>query len=147
MCGRMDVAMPYCRSVKGGEFWVKPPAAVTVKPEEDRPARTHAQFGDWLGERGFERRWISCAGMSTTRRMCGDECGAAGGVVVVRWVLRLALVVVTVVTVGFNGQWSTVNGQLSTVEEEADCGAGAVLERDAVGCFAHQVWLPAILNG
>ena len=45
-----------------------------------------------------------------------------------RWVLRLALVVVTVVTVGFNGQWSTVNGQLSTVEEEeAGCGAEAVL--------------------
>ena len=37
-----------------------------------------------------------------------------------RWALRLALVAVTVVTVGFNGQWSTVNGQLSTVEEEAD---------------------------
>ena len=47
-----------------------------------------------------------------------------------RWVLRLALVVVTVVTVGFNGQWSTVNGQLSTVEEGADCGAGAVLEQE-----------------
>lgn len=75
---RMDVAMPYCRSVKGGEFWVNvPPAAVTVKPEEDRPARTHAQFGDWLGERGFERavdklRWYEydpadVAGMSVER--------------------------------------------------------------------------------
>lgn len=75
---RMDVTMPYCRSVKGGEFWVNvPPAAVTVKPEENRPARTHAQFGDWLGERGFERaverlRWYEydpadVAGMSVER--------------------------------------------------------------------------------
>ena len=61
---RMDVALPYCRSVKAGEFWVNvPAAAVTVMPEVDRPARTHAQFGDWLGERGFERavdklRWL-----------------------------------------------------------------------------------------
>ncbi len=53
----MDAALPYCRSVKAGEFWVNvPPAAVTVKPEDDRPPRSHAMLGDWLTERGFERQ-------------------------------------------------------------------------------------------
>ena len=65
-----------------------------------------------------------------------------------RWVLRLALVVVTVVTVGFNGQWSTVNGQLSTVEEEGPIvGPGPCSSETPWGCFAHQVWLPAVWNG
>jgi hypothetical protein len=54
---RMDAALPYCRSVKAGEFWVNvPAAAVTVKPGEDRPVRAHAMAGDWLTAMGFERQ-------------------------------------------------------------------------------------------
>ena len=71
---RMDVAMPYCRSVKVGEFWVNvPPEATPIYApapahlasslEKGKPQRPHARFWDWLGERGFERaaeklRWF-----------------------------------------------------------------------------------------
>ena len=51
-----DAALPYCRSVRAGEFWVNvPPAAVTVKPEDGRPQRSHGTLADWLFGRGFEK--------------------------------------------------------------------------------------------
>ncbi len=65
----MDAALPYCRSVKAGEFWVNvPPAAVTAKPEENRPQRSHGTLADWLFGRGFEK---------VTERLRWYEYGAA----------------------------------------------------------------------
>ena len=60
--------------------------------------------------------------------------------------MRWVLVVVTVVTLGWGGQWSTVNSQLSTVEEEGPIvGPGPCSSDTPWGCYAHQVWLPVVM--
>ena len=60
--------------------------------------------------------------------------------------MRLAMVVVTVVTLAANGPWPTVNGQLSTVEEEGPIvGPGPCSSDTPWGCYRFQVWLPVMM--
>ncbi len=57
--------------------------------------------------------------------------------------MRWVLVVVTVVTLGWGGQWSTVNGQVE--EEPPIVGPGPCSSDTPWGCFAHRVWLPVVM--